>query len=53
MHGNTKIKLYILCLINPFSDNRAVYEIMCKNIVQPDRPHMAISTSHALCVPEN
>jgi hypothetical protein len=26
--------------INLFSDNRAVYEIMWKNIVLPDRPHV-------------
>jgi hypothetical protein len=25
-----------------FSENRAVYEIMCKNMVQPDRPQMTI-----------
>jgi len=27
---------------NPFSENRAVYEIMWKNIVEPDRPQMTI-----------
>jgi hypothetical protein len=25
-----------------FSENRAVYEIMCKNMVEPDRPQMTI-----------
>jgi hypothetical protein len=33
-----KIK-HILCSIT-FSENRAVYEIMWKNMVQPDRPQM-------------
>jgi hypothetical protein len=27
---------------NFFSENRAVYEIMWENMVQPDRPQMAI-----------
>jgi len=34
MHGHTNIKF--------FSENQAVYEIMWKNIVQPDRPQMTI-----------
>jgi hypothetical protein len=29
-----------------FSNNRAVYEIMWKNTVQPDRPQMAIWRIH-------
>jgi hypothetical protein len=33
-----KTKTHILCSIT-FSQNRAVYEIMWKNMVQPDRPH--------------
>jgi hypothetical protein len=37
---NTKI--HILCPVTFFSENRAVYKIMWKNMVQPDRPHMAI-----------
>jgi hypothetical protein len=36
-----KIKTQILCS-KTFSENRAVYEIMGKNVVQPDRPHMTI-----------
>jgi hypothetical protein len=41
-----KIKTHILCSVT-FSfffcfENRAVYEIMWKNTVQPDRPQMAI-----------
>jgi len=29
-------------LNNIFSKNRVIYEIMWKNTVQPDRPHMTI-----------
>jgi hypothetical protein len=29
-------------LFHFFSENRAVYEIMWKNIVEPDRPQMTI-----------
>jgi hypothetical protein len=36
-----KIKIHILYSRN-FSEGRAVYEIMRKNMVQPDRPQMAI-----------
>jgi hypothetical protein len=36
-----KIKTHILCSIT-FSESCAVYEIMWKNAVQPDRPQMAI-----------
>jgi hypothetical protein len=36
-----KIKTYILCSIT-FFEYRAVCEIMWKNMVQPDRPQMAI-----------
>ena len=31
-----------------FSENRAVYEIERKNMVQPDRPQMKYNTAHAL-----
>jgi hypothetical protein len=37
-----KIKTHILCLIKFFPENRAVYEIMWNNIVQLDRPQLAI-----------
>jgi len=36
-----KIKTRFLCSIT-FSENRAFYEIMWKNIVQPDRPQTTI-----------
>jgi hypothetical protein len=36
-----KIKTHISCSVI-FSENRAVYEIMWKNMVEPDRPQMAI-----------
>jgi len=29
-------------VFSAFSENRAVYEIMCKCTVQPDRPQMTI-----------
>jgi hypothetical protein len=32
-----------------FSENRAVYEVMWKNIVQPDRPQMAIWRKRVAC----
>jgi len=32
-----------------FSNNHAVYEIMWKNTVQPDRPQMAIWCMHIAC----
>ena len=37
-----KIKTRILCSITFFSENRAVYEIMSKNVVEPERPQMTI-----------
>jgi hypothetical protein len=37
-----KIKTHILYSVIIFPENRAVYEIMLKNIVEPDRPQMAI-----------
>jgi hypothetical protein len=37
-----KIKTHILCSINFFPENRALYEIMWKNVVEPDRPQMTI-----------
>jgi hypothetical protein len=40
---NTReIKTHILCSVNFSSKNRAVYEIMWENIVQPDRLQVAI-----------
>jgi len=38
--GVEKIRAYILCSVTFFFENRAVYEIMWKNIVLPDRPQM-------------
>jgi hypothetical protein len=37
-----KIKIYILCLGVLFFLNRAIYEILCKNIVELDLPQMTI-----------
>jgi adenine specific DNA methylase Mod len=36
-----KIKTHILCS-KIFSENRAVYEIIWKNIIQPDKPQMTV-----------
>jgi hypothetical protein len=36
------LNLLILCSITFLPKNRAVYEIMWKNTVQPDKPQMAI-----------
>jgi hypothetical protein len=36
-----KIKTHFM-FNNFFPENRAVYEIMWKNMVQPDRPQMAV-----------
>ena len=37
-----KTKTNISCSITFFSENGAVYEIMWENIVEPDRPQMAV-----------
>jgi hypothetical protein len=37
-----KIKIHILFSIIFFSENRAGYEIVCKNMVEPDRPQTTI-----------
>jgi hypothetical protein len=36
-----KIRTHVLCLITS-SENHAMYEIIWKNMVEPDRPKMAI-----------
>jgi hypothetical protein len=40
--GKKKIKTLISCSITFFSENRAVYEIMSKNMMGPERQQMAI-----------
>ena len=37
-----KIKTHILCSVIFLSENRAVCEVTWKNMVEPDRSHMAI-----------
>jgi hypothetical protein len=37
-----KIKTHVLGSVIILSSNRAVYEIMWKNMVEPDRPQMTI-----------
>jgi hypothetical protein len=36
------IKTDILCSINFFKENLAVYEIMRKDMVEPERPQMTV-----------
>jgi len=35
-----KLKTHISCSVTPFSENRAVYEIMWKGAVEQDSPQM-------------
>jgi hypothetical protein len=50
MKAVEKIKIHILCLFNNFFyTNRAVYEIIWKNTVQLDRPHMTIWRMRIAC----
>ena len=44
-----KIETRILCSTNFFFDNRAIYEIMWEDTVQPDRLKMTVLT-HAYCI---
>ena len=44
------IKTYIICSINFFEENHVTYEIMWKNVVEPDRPH---NSAHAPCTLDN
>ena len=37
-----RIKTYILCSVNVFPENRAIYQILWKNIAEPDRRQMTI-----------
>jgi hypothetical protein len=34
--------MMMMMMMNFFSENRAVYEIMWKNVAEPDRPQMTI-----------
>ena len=42
MKAVEEIKAHTLCLIIPPPRNCAVYEIIWKNVVEPDRPQMTI-----------
>jgi len=42
-----KIKTHILCSIM-FFENRAFYEMMWKNIVQPGRPQTKMAHAHCM-----
>jgi len=37
-----KVKAHIFCSVTLFLENRAVYEIMWENTVEPDRPQITI-----------
>jgi len=48
-----KIKTHFLCSIT-FFENLAVREITCKDILEPDRPHIAIRRmSNARWIPKS
>jgi hypothetical protein len=44
-----KVKIHIWCSMTFFFENRAVYQITWKNIVQPDRPQITIWHMHIAC----
>ena len=44
-----EIKTHISYLIILFFENRAIYEIMWKNVVHPGRPQMALRRKHIAC----
>jgi len=44
-----KIKTHILCSVTFLFENRVVYKIMWKNIVQPGRPQMTIWRMRIVC----
>jgi hypothetical protein len=44
-----KIKTLILYPVTPLPKNRAVYELMWKNIVEPDRPQMTVRRIRFAC----
>jgi len=44
-----KIKTYLLFWITFFFENRAVYRIKCKDIVEPGRPQMAVWRMRIAC----
>ena len=44
-----KITKHILCSITLLAESRAVYEIMWKNIVEPDRPDMTVWRMRIAC----
>ena len=37
-----EVKIHVSCSVNFFSENRAVYEITSKNVVEPERPQITI-----------
>jgi len=44
-----KIKTHFVSITCLSSENRAVYEVMRKNIVEPDRPQMTIRRMRIAC----
>ena len=44
-----KIKTHVLCSVTFFFENRALFEIMWKNIVERDRPQMTIRRTRIAC----
>jgi hypothetical protein len=48
-----KIKTHTVYVQKLYSENRIVYEIMWKNMVQPVRPHIKYNTTHGHCKLDN
>jgi hypothetical protein len=46
-----EIKIHVLCSVT-FPENRAVYQIISKNMVEPERPQMAIWQRFACWISE-
>ena len=44
-----KMKTNVLSSIPFFPENHAIYETMCKNTAQPDRPHTTIRRMRIAC----
>jgi hypothetical protein len=48
-----KNERHVLCSIKLSFENYAVYDTMCKNIVEADKQRMTMNTANALCLPDN
>jgi len=44
------MKTFIFCSVTFSPENHAVYEIVWKNMQEPDRPHVTLTNTHSECV---